>query len=410
MNETKHNPIDLTAELEVLTQIVRRFLNIEDVTTGKQDQIFLVRYRGQLYGDESESAYNQLSESLKPYRLIPLFRKEGDQHVILLAADNFQTRPSNPWVNLILFTLTFLSVLFAGVLYTYDGPLPEDPVGMLSTLLANLPIGFPFAASLLAILLAHEFGHYLAGRYHKAPVTLPYFIPFPLSPFGTMGAFIQMKKPPKNKRILLDIGIAGPLAGLLVAIPVLLYGLSLSSVEPIVIPEGTGFQLEGNSILYLLAKFAVFGKWLPAPSDYGGISPVLYWIRYFFTSQPLPIGGMDVFIHPIAWAGWAGLLVTALNLIPAGQLDGGHLIYVLLGERARKLWPFILGGMALLGLAWGGWWLWAFLLFFLGRVYAEPLDQITALDQKRKAIAILGIIIFILVFTPVPLVYYSAGV
>lgn len=398
-----------TPETEILTQIVSRFLRIDDVTTGKQEQIFLVRYRGYLYSEDSESAYNQLSENLKPYGLLPLFRKENNQHIILIAPDNFQTKPSNPWVNLVLFILTFLSVLFAGVLYTYDGPVPEDPAGILATLWMNLPIGFPFAASLLAILLAHEFGHYLAGRYHKAPVSLPYFIPFPLSPFGTMGAFIQMKKPPKNKRILLDIGIAGPLAGLVVAIPVLLYGLSLSTIEPIIIPEGAGFQLEGNSILYLLAKFAVFGEWLPTPSDYGGVSPVLYWIRYFFTSQPLPIGGMDVFIHPIAWAGWAGLLVTALNLVPAGQLDGGHVIYVLLGEHARKLWPFILTGMVLLGLAWSGWWLWAFLLFFLGRVYAEPLDQITSLDQKRKAVAILGIIIFFLVFTPVPLVYYGAG-
>lgn len=408
MNEATQTTMTSSANTDILTQIVGRFLKIDDVTTGTQDQIYLVRYRGQLYGD-SENAYNQLSENLEPYKLLPLFRKEGGQHVILLAPDTFQTRPSNPWVNLILFTLTFISVLFAGVLYTYDGPLPEDTGGILSTLFTNLPIGFPFAASLLAILLAHEFGHYLAGRYHKAPVTLPYFIPFPLSPFGTMGAFIQMKKPPKNKRILLDIGIAGPLAGLVVAIPVLLYGLSLSTIEPIVIPEGAGFQLEGNSILYLLAKFVVFGEWLPAPSDYGGVSPVLYWIRYFFTSQPLPIGGMDVFIHPVAWAGWAGLLVTALNLIPVGQLDGGHVIYVLLGSRARKLWPFILGAMALLGLFWSGWWLWAFLLFFLGRVVAEPLDQITGLDQKRKALAILGIIIFFLVFTPVPLVYYGMG-
>ncbi len=409
MSETRQKPLVQTEDIEILTQIVRRFLRIDDVTTGKQEQIYLVRYRGQLYGEDSENAYNQLSENLKPYGLLPLFRKEGDRHIILLAADTFQARPSNPWVNLVLFTLTFISVVFAGVLYTYDGPLPEDPGAILSTVLMNLPAGLPFAASLLAILLAHEFGHYLAGRYHKAPVTLPYFIPFPLSPFGTMGAFIQMKRPPKNKRILLDIGIAGPLAGLLVAIPVLLLGLSLSTVEPIIVPPGAGFQLEGNSILYLLAKFAVFGEWLPAPSDYGGVSPVFYWIRYFFTGQPLPIGGMDVFIHPVAWAGWAGLLVTALNLIPVGQLDGGHVIYVLLGARARNLWPFILGGMALLGLFWSGWWLWAFLLFFLGRVYAEPLDQITGLDQRRKAIAVLGIIIFFLVFTPVPLVYYGMG-
>jgi membrane-associated protease RseP (regulator of RpoE activity) len=225
-----------------------------------------------------------------------------------------------------------------------------------------------------------------------------------------MGAFIQLKEPPKNKRILLDIGIAGPLAGLVVAIPVLLYGLSLSKVQPINLAPGQGFQLEGNSIIYLLAKFLVFGQLLPAPSSYGGLSPLLYWVRYFFTSQPLPLGGVDVLIHPIAWAGWAGLLVTALNLIPAGQLDGGHLVYVLLGKRARLLFPFILGALLLLGLVgWQGWWLWAILIFIFGRIYAEPLDQITALDSRRKAVAMLGVILFILVFTPVPLVQAFAG-
>ena len=272
-----------------------------------------------------------------------------------------------------------------------------------------MPSGIPFAASLLAILGAHEFGHYLAGRYHHTHVTLPYFLPFPFSPFGTLGAFIQLKEPPRNKRILMDIGIAGPLAGLVVAIPVLLFGLSLSKVEPIHLSPGQGFTLEGNSLLYLFAKFLVFGRLLPAPSSYGNLSPVLYWIRYFFTSQPLPLGGMDVMIHPVAWAGWAGLLVTAINLIPAGQLDGGHLMYVLLGKRVRALWPFILAILVLLGFVWTGWWLWAALIFFLGRIYAEPLDQITQLDPPRKAIAVLGIIIFFLVFTPVPLVQALAG-
>ncbi len=174
-------------------------------------------------------------------------------------------------------------------------------------------------------------------------VTLPYFLPFPLSPFGTLGAFIQLKEPPRNKRILMDIGIAGPLAGLVVAIPVLLLGLSLSKVEPINLAPGQGFTLEGNSLLYLFAKFLVFGRLLPAPSSYGNLPPVLYWIRYFFTSQPLPLGGMDVMIHPIAWAGWAGLLVTAINLIPAGQLDGGHLMYVLLGKTDAGFMAFYPG-------------------------------------------------------------------
>jgi membrane-associated protease RseP (regulator of RpoE activity) len=218
-----------------------------------------------------------------------------------------------------------------------------------------------------------------------------------------MGAFIQLKEPPKNKRILLDIGIAGPLAGLLVAIPVLLFGLSLSVVDRLPLVMDRAVSLEGNSILYLLAKYIVFGQWLPTPGEYGGLNPLIYWIRYFFTGSPMPFGGTDVLLHPIAWAGWAGLLVTALNLIPAGQLDGGHILYALFGKRSRIVLPFVLVALVALGTVWSGWWLWALLLFFLGRVHAEPLDQITTLDPNRRALAVFGLFVFILVFTPVPL-------
>jgi membrane-associated protease RseP (regulator of RpoE activity) len=156
-------------------------------------------------------------------------------------------------------------------------------------------------------------------------------------------------------------------------------------------------------LLYLLAKYVVFGQLLPAPGTYGGLSALQYWVTYFFTGHPLPLGGVDVMLSPVAWAAWAGLLVTALNLIPAGQLDGGHLIYVLLGKRANVLLPFILVTLVLLGFVWQGWWLWAFLIFILGRLHAEPLDQITTLNPGRRAVAWLGIIVFVLVFTPVPL-------
>ncbi len=395
-------------DTQALTSIVARVLRIEDITTGDPERNYIVRYRGQLYSDSAE-AYEQLASSLRPLDVTPLFRSEAGQHVVLLVAGTIQTRPSNPLVNLVLFLLTLVSVIFAGTLYTYDGPVPEGLTELLWTLLRALPTGIPFAISLLAILLAHEFGHYLAGRWHKTHVTLPYFLPFPFSPFGTMGAFIQLKEPPKNKRILLDIGIAGPIAGLVVALPILIFGLSLSELSPIVLRPGQGLSLEGNSILYLLAKYLVFGRLLPDPANYGNLSPLLYWVRYFFTSQPLPIGGLDVMIHPVAWAGWAGLLVTALNLIPAGQLDGGHIVYVMLGKRARSLLPFILATLVLLGLVWSGWWLWAFLIFALGRVHAEPLDQITSLDMPRKLVAVMGIVIFILVFTPVPLVSILNG-
>ncbi|HAY85950.1 MAG TPA: site-2 protease family protein [Chloroflexi bacterium] len=385
-------------------------MTVSSITVGNHSDNVLARYRGQLHKDSVE-AYDQLTASLKPYNITPLFREDEDQHLIVLLEGVLDPAPSNPVLNLVLFVLTLISVLFAGTLYSYEGPVPEDGLEMILVLLRNLDQGFAFGASILGILLAHEFGHYLAARYHKTAVTLPYFIPFPLSLLGTMGAFIQLKAPPKNKRILHDIGLAGPLAGLVVAIPVLLVGLALSPVEMIdpVIPQGSAFILEGNSVFYLFAKYVIHGQLLPAPQSYEGLSPLLYWVRYIFTGHPLPLGGQDVMMHPMAWAGWAGLLVTALNLIPAGQLDGGHALYVLFGSKARRLLPVILISLTLLGMVWSGWWLWVALIFFLGQRHAEPLDQITRLDSRRKAIAILSLLIFLLIFTPIPLQQVVGG-
>ncbi|MFL7893622.1 MAG: site-2 protease family protein [Anaerolineales bacterium] len=389
-------------------QLVKKVFQIEEVTWGDEKQNFLVRYRGRLLL-ESEAAYQQLSKSLQNLEITPLFRIEDGDQIIVLLRGIVRPKPSNPWINLILFLLTGLSVVFAGTFFEYRGPLTSDLNQLLPHLVPTLLRGLAFAASLLAILLAHEFGHYLAARYHRSAVTLPYFIPFPFSPFGTMGAFIQLKEPPKNKRILLDIGIAGPLAGLVVAIPLLLLGLYLSQIDrlPLFLAQGQAISLEGNSILYLLMKYIAFGNWLPAPATFGNVNPLIYWLRYFFTGQPIPYGAVDVMLHPVAWAGWAGLLITALNLIPAGQLDGGHILYALFGKRSRILLPFILVALIILGTVWSGWWLWAFLIFLLGRSHAEPLDQITPLDPRRKALAVLGLVVFVLVFTPIPLSIFS---
>jgi membrane-associated protease RseP (regulator of RpoE activity) len=221
-----------------------------------------------------------------------------------------------------------------------------------------------------------------------------------------MGAAILMQGTPKNKRVLFDIGVAGPLAGMVVAIPVLWLGLSLSHLDVIQAIDGM-VQIEGNSLLYLAAKYIAFGQLLPAPADFGGVSPLAYWLRYFFTARPIPIGATDVFIHPVAFAGWAGLLVTALNLIPAGTLDGGHLVYALFGDKARRAFPIIMIVLFGLGVFWNGWWIWAFLLFWLGRVHAEPLDQVTPLDRPRLAVAALTILVFILTFSPVPFTVFG---
>ena len=388
--------------------LVKQVFRIEDVTWGTEKQNYLVRYSGEILID-SQDAYEKLSKNLKSYDVTPLFRFEDGHEIIVLLKGIVNPKPSNPWINVILFIITGISVIFAGTIFYYQGPLTTDLNQLLPHLLPTLYRGMAFAASLLAILLAHEFGHYLAARYHGSAVTLPYFIPFPFSPFGTMGAFIQLKEPPKNKRILLDIGIAGPLAGLAIAIPLLFLGLYLSQIDklPLFLSPGQSINLEGNSLLYLIMKFIIFGEWLPAPANFAGLNPLIYWLRYFFTGQPAPYGAVDVLLHPVAWAGWAGLLITALNLIPAGQLDGGHILYALFGKKSRVVLPFILVALIILGTVWSGWWLWAFLIFLLGRAHAEPLDQITPLDSRRKALAIFGLVVFVLVFTPIPLSFFS---
>lgn len=382
-------------ETEVLTNLVSRVFRIDDVTSGDLQKGFFARFRGELLDEDSASAYDCLADSLKMHRITPLFRVENGQQVIYLAPARPEAKQDKISTNIILFILTVLSVMLVGA--QPEGSLPADFWGQILALAGAIFTGWPFALSLLGILVSHELGHYFMSRYHKTPATLPYFIPFPLSPLGTMGAAIIMRGIPKNKRILFDIGVAGPLAGLVVAIPVLILGLSLSELGPIE-PSPNGF-MEGNSLLYLFAKFVVFGRLLPTPIEPQGI---LYWLQYFFTGRPVPFGGTDVFIHPVAFAGWAGILVTALNLIPAGTLDGGHVIYSMFGDRAKRAFPYIIVLLTVLGFFWSGWWLWAVLVFWLGRVNAEPLDQITQLDVNRRGLAVLMIVIFFLVFMPVP--------
>lgn len=396
---------------ERITKLISQIMEVDSITTFEPDSREIAIFRGRLTTD-SMAAYDKIAEALTPYQLTPLFREENGQHVIALLNGIAEVQPSNPLVNLVLFLLTLFSVIWVGTLYSYEGPLPEDPAGQIEMIFSNLAIGLPYGLSILAILLAHEFGHYLAARYHKSDVTLPYFIPFPFSSFGTMGAFIRLKFPPKNKRVLHDIGVAGPLAGLVVAIPILLIGLSLSPVTEISLsdfPEGTMLTVEGNSIVYLLSKYIVHGELLPAPQDFGGAAPFWYWVRYFFSGYPSPLGGRDVMLHPMAWAGWAGLLVTALNLIPVGQLDGGHALYVLRGDKARRVFPYIVGFLALLGLVWPGWWLWVALIYYFGQRHAEPLDQITPLDKNRRRIALFVLVLFLLLFTPIPMTQYSGS-
>ncbi len=327
-----------------------------------------VQLRGRLLLP-AEQAYERLAQRFAPLGFTPLLRREDEspaRQVILALPGQLRRANQRLGVAGLLFALTLLSCLFAGA----------QMVEGLTAVNTNLLDGLPYAAALLGILGAHEMGHYLTGRRFGAATSLPYFLPMPLG-FGTFGAVISMAAPPRNRRHLLLIAAAGPLAGLAVAIPVLLIGLSLSRVAPL--PAAGPYMMEGNSLLYAALKFAVFGELLPA-------------------------GGRDVMIHPVAFAGWAGILVTGLNLLPAGQLDGGHIVYALLGERwaQRVLWG-VLALLAVLAFFWQGWLLWLFLIFIFGRMRVAPLDDVTALTGGQRVLAVAMMAIFLLVFTPIPL-------
>jgi membrane-associated protease RseP (regulator of RpoE activity) len=326
-------------------------------------------FAGRLLCD-AQSALERLLPRFERHDYTPLLRRQGDQDLLIAQAGVVRPERANPWINLVLLLATIASTVLWGALNEGADPL-ADPFSIVR--------GIPFSLTLMSILGAHELGHYFMARRRGVAVTLPYFIPMPLPiggvNIGTMGAFIQFRSLVHNRRELLDVGLAGPVAGLVVAIPLLIHGLAQSPVKPVV--SSPGYFTEGNSILYLALKYLVHGRILPG-------------------------GGLDVFISSIAFAGWIGILVTSLNLMPAGQLDGGHIVYALLGDRARLVAMATLLVLAALSFLWIGWLIWIVLIFFFGLGHPPPLDDITELDPKRKVIGVLAVIMFILVFTPVP--------
>ncbi len=232
--------------------------------------------------------------------------------------------------------------------------------------------GLPFSLTLLVILLAHEFGHYLAARYYQVDASLPYFLPAPTL-IGTLGAFIRIRSVILSKKILFDIGIAGPLAGFVMLLGPLAAGMSLSRVVP-------GIANQGELILG---------------------TPLL--MRLFAMAQFHGVALSDISIHPVARAAWVGLLATALNLLPIGQLDGGHIVYAFIGSGTKYLSRVLVVVVAVMGpfLAWS-WLVWAIVLFFFALRHPSIVDP-RPVGRARTWLAIVALVIFILSFTPVPM-------
>lgn len=314
---------------------------------------------------------------------------------VVLVRSTTRDRPG--WLlHAVLFALTLFTTHMAGALLAGVDPMDTRFVQVAGFWIplptgvnwSEMAMGASFALPLMGVLLAHEMGHYLAALRHRVRATLPFFIPFPAyySVVGTLGAFIRIKSPTVRRPILFDVGVAGPLASFALSVPVLFVGLTLST--PVVgSPE-------------ILTPFVVRFAGEPILIGTGPISGGLAAL-----ALPGTFGEMPVLLHPVAFAGWLGLFVTALNLLPFGQLDGGHVLYALAPGWQAAAGRLFLAALLPLGLLWWGWWLWgaAALLLSRRRVAHPPvLQEMVGLGRRRRILAWVAIVIFFLSFCPVP--------
>ena len=282
------------------------------------------------------------------------------------------------WLYSLLFLLTFLTTTVVGAAmqmdfdrnFPFDIERSFDIYGWLWRHPASLALGLPFSLTLLAILTAHEFGHYLASVYHHVDASLPYFMPSPF--LGTFGAFIRVRSPIYSKRVLFDIGAAGPIAGFVFLLPALAIGLAYSKVIPNIANEGS-LQFGTPALQWLLAK-AIFPG----------------------------VRTADIYLHPVARAAWIGMFATAMNLLPIGQLDGGHILYSFFPRRHKTVSKLLCVALLPLGKFWLGWLVWGLVLFFVGRRHPAIFDD-TELGRGRRRLGFVALALFILCFCYAPI-------
>ena len=283
------------------------------------------------------------------------------------------------WLHVALFVLTLYTTTNAGAIFYLEFLADFHPIRIVLPSMALLVRGLWYSGTILAILGCHELGHYVACRYYDVDATLPFFLPMPLLFTGTLGAFIRIREPIPSKRMFFDIGIAGPIAGFLVAVPALFIGLSMSRVLPLP-PQFVGVEL-GEPLLFRLASALIWGS---------------------------PPAGYSINLHPVGFAAWFGLLATAINLVPIGQLDGGHISYAVFGRKSTYVTYAMLGAAVVLAYFYTtSWIVWTIvmiaMLFAFGLRHPHTVDEDVPLDHARVGLAIVALIIFILCFTPAPI-------
>jgi membrane-associated protease RseP (regulator of RpoE activity) len=296
--------------------------------------------------------------------------------------DAWQPPKPRLWLHLLLLVLTVFTTTLVGahMQYNFNRNLPffdiEQYTDIFTVGLRSPQLflsGLPFSLTLLTILMAHEMGHYLACVYYKVDASLPYFLPAPTPFTGTLGAFIRIRSAILRKSVLFDIGIAGPLAGFIFLVPALGIGLALSKVIP-------GINHQGSIQL--------------------GV-PALQWLLQHTIFPGVP--SADIYLHPVARAAWVGMFATALNLLPVGQLDGGHIVYALLGRSHKWITQTFLLALLPMGILWNGWLFWAVLLFFFARKHPPVYDH-TEIGNTRIRLGVLALVVFLLCFSIAPII------
>lgn len=347
-------------------------MNIHDVTVRGGE---VVIFRGQFLRSP-ELVYDHIVGAFKAHKAMPLLRQEGGRDIVVAYPAPAVGRRSRTRVHVALFVLTLLSTLMAGTLQAAPPAALEaatDLAGLGRLLAAHWTAGLPFTVALLGILGVHEFGHYFVARHYRLDVSLPYFIPFPLNPLtGTLGAVIRIQSPFESRKALFDVGIAGPLAGLAIAVPVVALGLLQAELVPLT----AGAQVINEPLLFR-------------------------WMALFFAPARAP--GFDLEMNPLLMAGWWGFFITALNLTPISQLDGGHVLYGLFGPAHRVIARAMFAVAAAVTLLVNPSYLVMLILVYLMGIEHPPaLNDLTPIGTPRKLLGCFALVLFGLLFTPNP--------